>query len=133
MAGSADSPLKMLGRVHLFEPLGLGCALFMALRAQHRCVGLLRDFGTGVARVLPLGTMAGLAIYTGVFALRLFLGHIHVAGFTSLMSGMNNGQRGHVRDRITAVVAVLPEAGRNEERSKNQEQSYPNHENADQS
>ena len=78
--------------------------------------------------MLTLRSVAGLAIHDRVFSFCLLAGDVRVAGLTSLMARVDNRQRGDLRDRIAAVVAVLSEATRNEQSPQAKEGEQPRYE-----
>ncbi len=121
---------EMVGGNHLLEPFRFGRALLVALHAEFRGVGFLRQLFAG--RVFGLRAVAGLTVHARVLARVFFLGDIGVAGFADFMSSVDNGQCGRFRDRISTVVAVLPEGRRNKERPENEKKDRPQYKDASQ-
>ncbi len=74
--------------------------------------------------MLRLGAVAGLACDSSVFALGLFLEDIHVAGFTGLVTGVDDGQRRNLRNGVAAVMPIFPKTVRDEVGPKAQERQY---------
>ena len=124
MTGITNQATGVVFRVHLRKPFRLGTGRLMALAAQCGWIGLHRHNGK-VGSMLTLRSMARLAIHARVFSFDLGVGDIGVAGFTCLMTRVHHRQCSDLSDRVAAVMAILPEAARNEQRpqAKEDEQS----------
>lgn len=73
-------------------------------------------------------SVAGLAVYVGVAAVFLFFQNVGVAGFASQMAGEVDGTGSKFRQRIPAIVSVLPKTARNKKTANSQKGNKTDHE-----
>jgi len=106
MAGVASQPAGMLGSYDLREPLRLGAVFLMTARANDRRIEF-RRLNARIFGMIRECAMARLAGNHDVLPSLLFVGDVGVAGFASLVAGVNDRLGRYLSDGGATKMPVL--------------------------
>ena len=121
MTGFAGNAVRVIRRINLRKPLGLGGTRRVASCAQHRGIRFHRRYRRRIVRVLGQRPVAGLAVHMRMLALAFHIEDVGVAGFACLVTGKFHRAGRDFADCGAAIVPVLPETRRNHEMSNHKE------------
>jgi hypothetical protein len=105
----------MILRVDLWKCLWLGRAGGVTANAQYYRVKLGWSYSGWVGRMFGLRPMARLAVHVGVLAVPLRVEYVRMTGFTRFMAGKVHWPRRDFSDCVSTIMAILPEALRDNE------------------